>query len=199
MKKLILIFLSISLFAFTINKNEYFATVEKVADVPVFIFSKPVSEYEIVGKAMSFGDMIKMATDEKSTIRQKTEKIVKTAHKRVKNNKISDFDALIIELENDKIFAIKFKSEISQKAKIDNYDDIPIFFFCEPNKEYNVIKELAAEYSLRAEKRGMLIDKLNSMVKRTLKKRENKDVDYFDGIIINPDDLSEKLITFKNN
>jgi len=35
------------------------------------------------------------------------------------------------------------------------------------------------------------------MVKRTIKKRKDLELEYFDAIIINPDDLSEKLINFK--
>jgi len=197
--KTLFIILSISLFAFTSDNNEHYATVEKVLGVPFFVFSKPVSGYDIVGKAMSFSDMLKMATDTKSSIRKKAEKIVEIAQKRVKDEKISVFDALIVELENDKVRAIKFKSEISQKAKIDNYDNLAVYFFNEPDEEYEVTTQLKADYSLRAERSGMLFDKIHSMVKRTLKKKENGEVEKFDAIIINPDDLSEKLIRFKNN
>jgi len=45
---------------------------------------------------------------------------VAVAQKRDKEEKIPNFDALIIELENDKVNTIKFKSEISQKAKLGN-------------------------------------------------------------------------------
>ena len=198
MKKLYLVLLAIGLFAFTPgDENIHFATVEKISDTPIFIFSKPVSDYEIVGKAMSFGDMLKLTADQNSNIREKTKKAVAVAQKRVKEEKIPNFDALIIELENDKMSAIKFKSEISLKARIDNFNETPIYFFNEPDEDYNVVKELKADYSLRAERGGMLFDKIRSMVNRTLKKRDNKELQHFDAIIISPDDLSEKLITFK--
>ena len=198
MKRLILILSVVIVLAFTADKEtEHFATVEKVADTPVFIFSRPVSEYETVGKALSFSEMLKLATDQKSNTREKTAKIVDYAIKRVENGKISDFDALIIELENDKVRAIKFKSAISQKAKIESYGDLPVYFFCNPDEEYEVVTQLEADYSARAAKGGMLFDKIRSMVKRTLKKRDNNEIEYFDAIIINPDDLSEKLIVYK--
>lgn len=179
------------------SDNVHFAIVEKVLEVPVFLFSKPVSDYEIIGKAMSFTDMLKIAADQKSSVRKKAEKIVQIAQKRVKEKKISAFDALIIELENDKVFAIKFKSEISTKAKIDNYDDLPVFFFNEPEEDYEIVAKLKANYSLRAERSGMLLDKIKSMVKNTLKKEKKGELEKFDAIIINPDDLSETLINFK--
>jgi len=197
MKNLLLTLLSIVLLSFTSDNNEYFATVEKVSDVPIFIFSKPSSEYEVVGKAMSFNDMIKMATDEKSTVRQKAEKIVETARKRVEDEKISNFDALIIELDKDKVRAIKFKSDVSTNAKVDNYDNnIAIFFFCEPNEEYEIVEQLKANYSPKAERNGILFDKIRSMIDRTIKKQKDGKIKSFDAIIISPDDLSEKLIIF---
>jgi len=196
MNKLSLILITIFFLSFT-SDNNHFATVEKVLNTPIFLFSKPVSEYSIVGKAMSFTDMLKMAADQKSSVREKAKKIVQTAQKRVKDKKLSAFDALIIELENDKVFAIKFKSNISTKAKINNYGDLPVYFFCKPDEEYDVVAKLKADYSLRAERSGMLFDKINSMVKRTIKKKENNEVDNFDAIIISPDDLSEVLINFK--
>ncbi len=197
MKNLIITtIISIVLFAFTSDSKEYFATVEEVSQIPVFFFSKPNAEYDVIGKAMSFSDMLKMASDQKSTVRQKAEKIVKIAQKRVKDKKISTFDALIIEIENDKVIAIKFKAKISKKAKIDKYGDLPIYFFCEPNEEYNLVKKLEADYSVRAARSGMLFDKIKSMVNRTIKKQEKNEIEHFDAIIINPDDLSEKLIVF---
>jgi len=199
MKRILIVLLSFVLLAFTSDTEKRIAIVETVSDVPVFFFSKPVAKYDVIGKAMSFSDMLKMASDQKSNVRQKAEKIVKIAQKRVENGKITAFDALIIELENDKVFAIKFKSEISKKAKIDNYGDIPVYFFCEPNDEYKLVKRLDADFSLRAKNGGSLYDKINSMVKRTLKKQKNAELDKFDAIIINPDDLSEKLIIYTSN
>ena len=198
MKKL-LILLALGLVAFASDNNEHYANVEKISGVPFFLFSKPVSEYEIVGKAMSFTDMVKMAVDQESSTREKAEKVVQIAQKRVEDGKILAFDALIVELENDKVLAIKFKTNISTKAKIDNFDDLPVYFFNEPDEEYEVVTQLKADYSLRAQNSGMLFDKVKSMVNRTLKKRENGKVENFDAIIINPDDLSETLINFKNN
>jgi hypothetical protein len=43
----------------------------------------------------------------------------------------------------------------------------------------------------------MLFDKIRSMVDRTIKKQKDGEINSFDAIIINPDDLSEKLIIFK--
>ena len=196
-KQLLLIVLTMGLFAFTSDNNEHYAIVEKVSDVPFFVFSKPVSEYEIVGKTMSFKEMVKMAVDQGSSTREKAREIVKISKNKVKEGKLSAFDALIVELDNDKVLAVKFKSDISTKAKIENYGELPVYFFNKPDEKYEVVTQLKADYSQRAKKNGMLYDKIKSMVKRTLKKKENGEIENFDAIIINPDDLSETLINFK--
>jgi len=172
------------------------ATVEKVSNVPVFIFSVPVDEYEIVGKAVTAGHIIKISIDETSTVRSKTEKLVNKAVERSENGKVPAFDAIIIDLDKEKTLAIKFKDGVSQKAKVLTYETVPVFLFSLPDNDYDVIDTLPADYSLRAQ-RGLLLDKIESMINRTLKKEENGEVDNFDAVIINPEDLSETLIRFK--
>ncbi|OQX77785.1 MAG: hypothetical protein B6D61_06620 [Bacteroidetes bacterium 4484_249] len=92
MKKLGLILTVTVLLAFAVVENEHFATVKKISDTPIFLFSRPVSEYEIVGKALSFSEMLKLAMDQESSVREKTTKVVDYALKRVENGKISEFD-----------------------------------------------------------------------------------------------------------
>ena len=196
MKKLFLIVIPLFLLSFMSEESTHLAKVENVLGVPMFVFSEPTTEYDVIGKAMSFNDMMKMTLDEQSSVREKSEKIVEQTQKRVKKNKIEDFDALLIRIENDKVLAIKFKSEKTDKAQLTDVFDVPVYFFNQPEESYNIVKELEADYSKSA-KNGLLFDRINSMVKRTLKKLKNKEVESFDAIIINPDDLSEKLIVYK--
>ena len=173
------------------------ATVSVVSDVPFFIFSEPVADYEIVGKALSVSNIIKLAVDEESTIEQKAEDVVALAVSRKEKGKIPEFDALILDLENEKAHAIKFKGEISLKAKIKECKGVPVYLFATPDDEYDTIAELPADFSLRAQKSGMLYDKIKSMINRTLKKEEAGETEQFDAVIIDPKDLSETLIKFK--
>jgi hypothetical protein len=173
------------------------ATVSIVSDVPLFIFSEPVADYEIVGKALSVGNMIKLAVDEESTVEQKAEDVVAFAMTRKEKGKVPEFDALILDLENEKAHTIKFKGEVSLKATIKECEEVPVFLFATPDDEYEVVAELPADYSSRAQRNGMLYDKIKSMINRTLKKEEAGEVKQFDAVIIDPKDLSETLIKFK--
>ncbi len=173
------------------------ATVSVVSDVPFFIFSVPVADYEIVGKALSVSNIIKLAVDEESTIEQKADNVVAFAVSRKGKGKIPEFDALMLDVENEKAYAIKFKGGVSLKAKIKECKGVPVYLFATPDDEYDIIAELPADFSLRAQKSGMLYDKVKSMINRTLKKEEAGEVKQFDAVIIDPKDLSETLIKFK--
>ncbi len=172
------------------------ATVETVSGIPFFIFSEPASEYEVVGKAMSFGNMLNMAVDEESGLMQKAKKVVTKALERKKAGKIQEFDAILINLDSEKMQVIKFKNTVSTDATVANCKDVPVYFFSKPVNDYETVATLPADYSNRA-KRGLLFDKIRSMMKRTIEKEENGEVEHFDAVIINHDDLSETLIRFK--
>ncbi len=172
------------------------ATVETVSGIPFFIFSEPASEYEVVGKAMSFGNMINMSVDEKTELKQKAKKVVTKALERKEAGKTPEFDAILIKLDSDKMQVIKFKNTVSTDATVANCKDVPVYFFSKPVNDYETVATLPADYSNRA-KRGLLFDKIRSMMKRTIEKEKNGEIEHFDAVIINPDDLSETLIRFK--
>ena len=173
------------------------ASVEKIEGMPVFIFSLPTAEYEVVGKALKVGNIIKIALNMDATVRDKAVEMVQDAMQRNQDGKVSDFDAIIFDLDKDKVLAIKFgeKGEHISAEPI-RYKGVPVYLFSNPVSEYDVIADLEADYSLHAQ-RGVLLDKIESMINRTIKKEESGEVGQFDAVVINPDDLSEKLIKFK--
>jgi len=198
MKKTLFILLMAG-FVLTIKaqeKKSIPAIVKRVSDIPVFIFSLPTAEYEIVGKAVTSGHIIKVAVDEGATVSDKTQQIVKKALSRKEKGKIPEFDAIIIDLNKENIKAIKFKNSVSLSATVLLVEDVPVYFFSAPDGKYNVVEELAADFSLRAQ-RGLLLDKVESMMRRTVDKEAKGEVKKFDAVIINPDDLSEQLIVFE--
>jgi hypothetical protein len=184
---------------FTLNaqdKKTSPAVVEKVSEIPFFILSTPDAEYEMVGKAVTAGNIISLAVDENSTVSEKAVKLVNKALERVKKEKVPEFDAIIVDLFKENSRAIKFKNGVSTKAKVKEIDNVPVYFFSKPVDPYEEVGTLPADFSLRAE-RGMLLDKIESMINRTIKKAENGEIEKFDAVIISPDDLSLKTIRFK--
>lgn len=173
------------------------AVVDKIDGVPVFVLAKPVAEYEEVGKAVSAGQMVKLGVNKVVGVYDKFKSVVEAAKRRKKKGKLSNFDALMIDLDNEKAIAVKFKNPgDNTKAEVTKYEGVPVYFFSKPVKKYEVVAELEADYSLYAA-RNLLIDKINSMLNRTIKKEKNGKVKKFDAVIINPEDLSEELIIFE--
>ena len=173
------------------------AKVEKIEGVPVYVFSTPADDYEIVGKALKAGSIIKVSVNMSATVREKVQKMVIKALKRQEEGKVPNFDGIIFNLDNDKVQAVKFAEEGKHlNANPTKYKEVSIYMFSEPTSDYEVLATLDADYSIRAGN-SVLIDKVESMLNRTLKKETAGEVEHFDAVIINPDDLSEKLIKFK--
>jgi len=195
------IFLSILLFfSISIVKAQetkvYKATVDTVGGVPFYIFAKPIADYTEVGKAVSALEIIKIMVDEESTIAKKAQDMVIRTKNRLEEGKISDFDAIIVDVDAEKTRVIKFKEEPSREAMVSIIKDIPVFFMSVPNDEYTEVGEMDNSMSMRANN-GMLLDKVIYIVKRAKKKLENKEVDSFDALIVDSKTLETTLIRFK--
>jgi len=172
------------------------AVVEEVKGVAVFMYAEPLDSFVILGKAVTFREIIKIASLENASVRKKAEKIVDMVLQKKENGKIPAFDAIIIDIVNDKTHVIKFKGDKSLRARVVRVDDVPLYFFSKPAANYVIVDSLDADFSLYA-KRNMLSDKINSMVGRTVKKAEKGEIGKFDAMIFNPDDLSAVTIQFK--
>ena len=172
------------------------ATVEKVTGVPIFLFSLPTEGYEVVGKAATGAHIVKISIDKTASLNDKTKTLVATALSRKEKGKIPELDGIIIDLDKEKIFAVKFNNGVSLSADVLRMNEVPVYIFSTPNDEYDVVAKMEADYSAYAS-RGLLYDKIKSMVNRVVKKEEAGEVGSFDAIIINADDLSETLIKFK--
>jgi hypothetical protein len=199
MKKLFIILTVSLLVTISLNAQEsktFTGTVEKVSGIPMYLYSEPQVEFEVVGKANTAVDIIKVGVNMNLNVYEKGEKIVKTAFKRKEAGKIPEFDAIISDINKEKILAIKYKNAPSLNAEIQLEEGIAIYIFSQPNTEYEKIADLPADFSMRAES-GMLSDKISSMVRRYLKKVEKGELKKFDAIIFNPKDLNGQAIKFK--
>lgn len=192
------LFLYFSFFSIKAQEmSNYTGTVENIKGVPVFMFSKPTAAYTETGKAASFGDIVKMGVNETKTVDEKAQVMIENAFKRKENGKVGAFDAIIVDMLKEKILGIKFNSGKSNEAKIQAVEGIPVYFYAKPDAAYEVVMDIPAKFSRKAE-RGMLIDRVLYVVKQSKKKLENGEIKAFDAIIFNPKDLTSKAIKFKN-
>ncbi len=170
------------------------AVVDEIKGIPFFMYAEPVEKYEMVGKALSFKETIKLVATG-GNVHQKAEKLVDMVLKMRSEEKLPPFDAIIVDIDRDKTHIIKFEGQISHRARVKRVEDVPLYFFSHPVTSYNKIADLPADFSLWA-KRNLLYDKINSMVRRVKKKEINGEIGAFDALIYNPDDLSAVAIKF---
>jgi hypothetical protein len=200
MKKLILSISILVVFGLSLqaqDKNTSAATVEEISGIPMFLYASPVEKYEVVGKAGSFGDLIKLTAEVTATVNDKAKKLVSMSKARLEKGKTPPFDAIIVDVDHDKTQTIKFKNGKSLKANAQEVEGILVFFFSKPDTPYKKVTDLEPDFSIRASNGGMLYDKVLSMIKRTNKKVKGGELKKFDAIIFNPEDLSGTAIAFK--
>ena len=193
LSSILLVFLTLTT---NVKKEDSIANVEKISEIPVFVYAIPTAEYEILGKAVAVKNILMIAANDTASVREKANKLVDEAIKRKNEGKNPDFDAIIIDPDHDKMRIIKFKGTPSMEARVEQFDEVPLFFFSTPENSYKTVQTLEADMSLYA-KRGMLSDKIQSIMNRVLKKKAKGEVKDFDAVIISPDDLSLTLIRFK--
>lgn len=202
--KYLLLFVSLTVIAFLQSAVSLYAQeeiipdaiAEKISGVPVFLYCKPVSPYKVLGKAEQRMEILQMDIEGYTSVRKKAELMVASAKDRVKTGLLDNFDAILVDTESSKTYAITFTSENSLKAKAQQVRNISVFFFSKPVNEYDVIAKLPARFP-KYDENGLLQDKVKSMINRALRKVKSGDISKFDGVIFNPDDLSATIIKFK--
>ncbi len=180
------------------ERNASEAVVEEIKGIPFFMYAEPVEKYDVVGKAISFKETMKLAASNRSNVRQKAEKLVDMVLKKKKEDKLPPFDAIIVDIDRDKTHIIKFEGPVSRRARVKQVKDVPLYFFSHPVAPYDTVAVLPPDFS-RWAKRNLLYDKINSMVGRVKKKAEKGEIGAFDALIYNPEDLSAVAIKFPDS
>ena len=172
------------------------AIVKSIDETPIYIYSKPVQNHEVVGNATSFSDAIKILANEKMTFDEKIAAVIKASIKRKEKGKLGDYNAIVFDSEKEKVLAINFSEKVSVRAHAELIDSTIVFFYSQPEQDYEAVDTLVADYSLYAKRNGVFA-KIESMVHKTEKKAANGEIEDFDAVIINSNDLSDILIKFK--
>ena len=178
------------------KSDQRIAVVEKISGVPIFLFSEPLNPYKVVGRAEKNMEILLMDMADYNSVNKKAMKMIAAAKDRQQKEKLGTFDAIYVNLELSQSLAITFTSDISLKAKVYVFRNISVFLFSKPYDNYEEVVRLPAK-SEDYEENGLLQDKVNSMIKRALRRVKTGDLEPFDGLIFNPDDMSATAIKFK--
>jgi hypothetical protein len=194
MKKIILSLVLMTSFFVSksqISEKMMSAEVERVYDVPVFLYSYPDSSYEEVGNVNAIGSAILEGLGEAVSIRSKIQDLVQVAKYKRKKGKVGKFDAMIVNPDDYTGILIKFKGKKSKTATVKRELNVPVFVFSYPQASYEEVgnvSPLVMGNSLRAI--------VKQIVKRAKKKMSKGKVPKFDAILVDTDDASGILIKF---
>ncbi|MFB6318382.1 hypothetical protein [Saccharicrinis sp. FJH54] len=199
MKKIVfaLIGLLITIPFFAQDELSEKATVEKVLNIPVFIYSYPTVEFDEVTTLSATMSALSDAlsnNSEQISVTDKVKEIINKAKRKVKKGDIEDFDAIIINPDDYSGIVIKFKDEISLQSDVKRISNVPIYMFSYPNDKFEEVDEFSATLSILGG--GSLSDRTNEIVRKAKRREKKGKVKPFDAIIISPDDFKGILIKF---
>lgn len=181
------------------NRKRSDATVNKVYNIPVYLYSEPVEEFEEVGEVTATFSAIEdaLSDDGQVSVADKVKEIVKTAKNKLKKGKVKEFNAIIINPDDYTGMLIKIAKKEDLTATVKLILGVPVYMFSYPNKDYTEIKDLTATMSMLLGD-SKLSDNVKELIEKAKKKEKKGKIDKFDAIIINPDDFTGTLIKFNS-
>lgn len=192
--KIFITLLTTLLFSYASFANDINSgNVQRVENIPVYLFSQPTAEYTETGTVNNnlLGALWMADENDEITADEKVRLIVRDAKRKLKKNKVADFDAIIISRDGWIGTLIKFDDKTSTEAKVENVENIPIYLFSEPTNDFEEVATLNNIFETTFSSRSV-----SSFVRRAKRKHEKDKVGDFDAIVISNDGVRAFLIKF---
>lgn len=167
--------------------------VQRVENIPVYLFSQPTAGYTETGTINNglFGALWSVDQDDELTADEKVRMIVRTAKRKLRKEKVEDFDAVLISREGWIGTLIKFNETTSTEAQVESVENVPIYIFSNPTKEFEEVATLNNVFETTFTSRSV-----SSFVRRAKRKHNKGKVEDFDAIVISNDGVRAFLIKF---
>jgi len=198
MRRNLLLLLSIifAISAYSQNKKISQATVDKILNVPVYLYSYPIQEYEETGTIRATWSAIASGLDKSVGISKRTKELINKAKNKKKKGKVSDFNAIIIDPDDYTATLILSSDKSSLNADVKRVSGVPVYIYSYPIEEYEEVKEISATWSALGGGNS-LKNRVSELISKAKRKEKKGKIGHFDAIIISPDDFTGILIKFK--
>lgn len=173
-------------------------TVDRVLNVPVYLFSYPVDEYIEVGSLPAVGSMLSVGTGEGVNIQEMTRELVFVAKRKMEKGKVEEFDAIIINPENYSGILIRFTERSSRVSEVARVRNVPVFMYAYPELDFEEVDQIVG-FGPEMAVGSNLSTSLNFVIGRGKRRVEKGKISEFDGLIYNPNDGSYIFIKFKED
>jgi len=179
------------------QKHKTVGTVDRVLNIPVFMFAYPTDNYEEVGTLSAIGSMLSVGTGEEGVnVQEMTRELVFVAKRKMQKGKVPEFDAIIVNPDNYSGILIKFEDRPTRESEVVRVLNVPIFMYAYPNSDYDEVDQVwgfGAELPLGTN----MTNSLSYVIGRGKRRAAKGKISEFDGIILNPNDGSYILIKFR--
>ena len=200
MKKLLVILLSsFSLLAHAQRPDQRAGYVDRVLNVPVFMYAYPDAPFTEVTELTATWSLLLDSPECYSSVNERVTEIVRRAKRRERKGRIGQFDALVIHPDDFTGVLIRFDEGMDLRSQAFSVDGVPVFMYAQPDRDYQEVRRMSATWS--AISTGLdgdtwVDDRVDEIVRKALRKRRKGKVGNFDAIIIDPDSFSGTLIRY---
>ncbi len=188
---------SLFLLVFTLlsyfTNAQYLGTAQKVYNVPVFIYSYPTANYEEVGELGATFSAIAKGTGTSVKVSTVVKELVDKAKTKRKKGKVGDFDAIIVSPDDMTGILIKFDSTKNLTAQVERVLNVPVYVYCEPQKEYEEVGDVSLIIAISSDVAGQV----KELIQKAKRLKAKGKVGDFDAMILDVDDMTGVLIKFK--
>jgi hypothetical protein len=179
------------------TKEETLAVVEKVLNVPVFMYAYPEQDYEETGTITATFSAVATGLGGNASISDRTKELINKAKRKKSKGKISEFNAIIIDPDDFTGTLIVLSDPSNLQASVNKVLGVPVYLYSYPVSEYEEVKEITATWAFVGGT-SSLRDQVSELVQKAKKQQAKGKVEDFDAIIISPDDFKGILIKFKD-
>lgn len=171
------------------------AQVERVYNIPVFMYAYPDSDFTEIKDLDATMSAISEILGSEASVADKTKELVSKAKRRLSQGKIEEFNAIIINPDDFTGTIIKLSDKENLLATPNKVNNVPVYMFSYPKEPFEEIDIFTATWSvIFSENVASVVSEIVNKGKKKLKKGKIKP---FDAVIISPDDYRGTFIKFK--
>ena len=165
-------FLIILLVSISITlKAQIHANVEKILNVPVYMYSYPTSDFEEIKTFGAFFSELSSSLGGETSVNDIVKEIINKAKNQQKKGKVDEFDAIIINPDDYSGILIELSDNTNLRSEVIKVLNVPVFMYSYPVDEFEEVDEYEATLSFLVGE-SSLSERTKEIVKKAKRRQE---------------------------